>query len=89
MRKEQLLREMTHNKLTTLIAELFSPSINNYDQIFLETLEIMPLVEKFVMEKLTDEERFTVDIRSPREMFMFIQSVGEGLIQQVKWTPTG
>lgn len=80
---------MTHNKLTTLIAELFSPSINNYDQIFLETLEIMPLVEKFVMEKLTDEERFTVDIRSPREMFMFIQSVGEGLIQQVKWTPTG
>jgi len=41
----------------------------------------MPLVEKFVVEKLTDEERATVDIRSPREMFMFIQSVGEGLIQ--------
>jgi hypothetical protein len=72
---------MTHKKLTTLIAELFSEDISNYDQIFLETLEIMPLVEKFVVEKLTDAERATVDIRSPREMFLFIQSIGEGLIQ--------
>lgn len=80
-----LLRELTYKKVTSLVAELFSPDVQNMDQIFLEAMQIMPMVEKFLTEKLNPEEKATVEIQSERELFEFIMYVGDSLVQQITW----